>query len=279
MSKRKGRIGQVKVYFGKCARLYLNERQWKNLISAVIIMILIMAVTGNEMFDTYQDTLYGGFAVTCACIWIGLFNSLRSICRERDVVKREHRAGLHISSYITAHMAFEVIQSAIEALIVTIAIVIRYRDNLPVNGVIISPSVDLFITFFMITYSADVLGIMLSSIVKSENSAMTVMPFILIIQIVMSGAVFDLDGITKKLSALTISRWGLDAIGAIASKNGSIETSRRTQEAMTRTKIVVDHWDPTMGNLLLLWGILLLFILIYGLIGIIFLEGIDNDKR
>lgn len=45
---------------------------------------------------------------------------------------------------------------------------------------------------------------------------MTVMPFVLIVQLVMSGAVFELSGVTELISKFTISRWGLDAIGSIA---------------------------------------------------------------
>lgn len=278
-ARRTGRLGQVRIYFGKCARLYHFEKQWKNLISTAIIMVLMLAVTGKDMFRKYTDTRNGGFAVICACIWIGLFNSLRSICRERDIIKREHRTGLHISSYVTAHMAFEAIQSLAEALIVTAAMVVKYGDHLPKKGIIMPPSMELFITFFLVVYASDALGIMISSIVKSENSAMTVMPFVLIIQMVMSGAVFELKGMTRKLSSLTISRWGLDAVGSIAYKNHSIETSIKEQEALTHIPIKIDHWKATVGNMRFLWGMLIIFIIAYAVIGIIFLEGIDRDKR
>lgn len=279
-ARRLGRMGQVRIYFGKCARLYRYEKQWKNLVSTAIIMVLMIIVTGQDMFTHYADTVNGGFAVVCACIWIGLFNSLRSICRERDVIKREHRTGLHISAYIAAHMLFEAVQSFGEALIVTAAIAVRYADNLPANGIVFPPALDLFLTFFMIVYSSDVLGIMISSIVKSENSAMTVMPFVLIIQMVMSGAVFELDGVTEGISALTISRWGLDAIGSIALKNKGLENEIDQLRQMGQQVLVdLDYWDPTAGNIGFLWGILLIFVLVYGLIGIIFLERIDRDKR
>lgn len=275
-----GRGRQVKIYFGKCARLYRFEKQWKNLISTGIIMILMVIVTGDGMFSHYADTVNGGFAVVCACIWIGLFNSLRSVCRERDVIKREHRTGLHIFAYMIAHMLFEAVQSFSEALIVTAAVAVRYADNLPKDGILFPPVLELLLTFFMIVYSSDVLGIMISSIVKSENSAMTVMPFVLIIQMVMSGAVFKLEGITNRISAFTISRWGLDAIGSIASENQGFANEVDQLKQMGQQILAdVDHWDATVGNMGFLWGILLIFVVVYGFIGMIFLEGIDRDKR
>ena len=51
---------------------------------------------------------------------------------------------------------------------------------------------------------------------------MTIMPFVLIIQLVMSGAVFDLKGITEKISYLTLSKWGLDGICAIANTTDTV---------------------------------------------------------
>ena len=95
----------------------------------------------------------------------------------------------------------------------------------------------------------------------------------------MSGAVFPLDGISKKISALTVSRWGLDAVGSISCVNESLERSVKIQEQLLRTSIDMDHWDPTVSNILFLWGLLLLFALIYTVISILFLEGIDRDKR
>ena len=279
MYSRISRFGQIRIYTGKCIRLYFYEKQWKNLLSTAIIMGIICMVTGKDMFISYTDTNNGGFAIICACIWVGLFNSIRSICKERGIIKREHRTGLHISSFVIAHVIFETLQCLAEALIITAFIYVKYYDNMPDHGIIFPVCVELYLTFFLVLVCSDVLGIMISSIVKDENSAMTVMPFVLIIQLVMSGAVFPLEGIAKKVSALTVSRWGLDAVGSIAYLNPSLEDSIRLQEQLTQEVIELDHWDPTASNILFLWGIILLFIAIYILISILFLEGIDRDKR
>ena len=72
------------------------------------------------------------------------------------------------------------------------------------------------ITLFLVIYCADILGMAVSSIVKSEKAAMTVMPFILIIQLVMCGMFFPLEGVAAGVSNLTISKWGMEAIGTTA---------------------------------------------------------------
>ena len=55
-----------------------------------------------------------------ACIWIGIFNSIQTVCRERQVIKREHRTGLHMSAYVAAHMIYQGVICCIQALLMTV---------------------------------------------------------------------------------------------------------------------------------------------------------------
>ena len=158
--------GQIKVYTGKCFRMFVYEKQWKNLLSALIIILIISLVTGSDMFVTYKDTRTGAFAIVSACIWCGLFNSIRSICRERDIIKREHRTGLRISSYVFAHVIYEMCLSGAEALIVLLVILIRNATHLPPEGVLFPMPIDLYLTIFLIVFSSDMLAILVSCLVK-----------------------------------------------------------------------------------------------------------------
>ncbi len=262
------RLAQIRIYTGKCFRVFLNEHGWKTCISAAVITLIISSVTSSDMFSTYRATRNGAFALVCACIWIGIFNSIQSVCKERGILKREHRSGLHISSYICSRMVFELALCAVESLIVTIIICILNLDRLPDGGVLLPAPFEIAITFFIIIYCADALGLMISSIVKTPTTAMTVMPFILILQLVMSGMIFELNGITELVSKLTISKWGLDAICVTANVNG-----------MPDALEILSEYEYTGGHMAQLWLLLLAFSLLYGLIATVFLEFIDRDKR
>ena len=48
---------------------------------------------------------------------------------------------------------------------------------------------------------------------------MTIMPLVLIIQLVLSGVLFDLSDAANKIASLTISKWGMAAMGSIANLN------------------------------------------------------------
>ena len=216
------------------------------------------------MFRDYDQTRSGAFALVCACIWIGIFNSIRVICREREILKREHRTGLHMSSYVAARWLFEACLCAVEALPVTVLVWIVNRGHFIEQGILLPPTLELFISFFLITFSADALALVISAVVKDENTAMTVMPFALIIQLIMSGMVFELKGIPEKVSTLTISRWGLNAICT------SADVNQMAFFAYSK------EMEATVGNLLHQWGILLLFAVVYAILTIIALEFVDS---
>ena len=71
MDRRIGRLGQIKVYVGKCFRIFFNEKGWKKILFGAIISIIVAWVAGDDMFVMQRDTRSGAFAITCACIWIG----------------------------------------------------------------------------------------------------------------------------------------------------------------------------------------------------------------
>ena len=216
------------------------------------------------MFRDYDQTRSGAFALVCARIWIGIFNSIRVICREREILKREHRTGLHMSSYVAARWLFEACLCAVEAVPVTVIVRIVNNGHFIRQGIILPPTLELFVSFFLITFSADALALVISAVVKDENTAMTVMPFALIIQLIMSGMVFELKGIPEKVSTLTISRWGLNAICT------SADVNHMTYFAYSK------EMEATVGNLLHQWGILLLFAVVYAILTIIALEFVDS---
>lgn len=272
--KHASRIKQAKIYIKKCFRLFFNGKGWTTFISAAIIAIIISAVTGDKTFVSYSDTRNGAFAFVCACIWIGLFNSIQSICSERDIIKREHRTGLHISSYVFAHMVYELALCLAESVIVTVIMAIRNWNHMPEDPLIFPIGIELCITFFLIIYSSDVLGLAISSIVKTANVAMTVMPFVLIIQLVMSGMIFKLEGITEQIAKITVSKWGLQAICSTANV---IELE--TNPLFELTEEIEKSYEHTAGHLLEMWGILAAFAVLYGIISVIALKFVDKDKR
>lgn len=287
-----GRIGQIKIYVGKCFRTFINEKGWKSLISTLIMAFVIAWIVGDDTFAIFENTEAGVFAMICGCIWTGLFNSIQSICRERAIIKREHRTGLHISSYIISHMIFEFVLCLVEAVILTTVFDI-FRD-FPEKGVVFDWIwLEFFVSFTLITFCADALGLLVSCVVKTENAAMTVMPFILIIQLVMCGFMFVLPDYAEPVKEVTISKWGLSAICSTADVNElpnnitlvkleEIQAVNPEVEDWKEADIeqeADDQYKAETKHIVTCWGVLAGYSALYGFIGTLLLKLVDKDKR
>lgn len=306
----RGRIAQMFIYLGKFLRMFAYQNDWKVLPMGAFITAIVTFVVGKNLFVTQEGTINGAFAMTCVCIWNGFFNSIQVVCRERDIVKREHRAGLHATSYIAAHMIYQLLLCVMQTAI-TIAIWFIVGVKLPTIG-IVTPwgIVDLAITILLITYAADMMALMISSVVRTTTTAMTVMPFMLIFQLVFSGAFFQLTGFAQKITALTISRWGMESICAVGQFNSlpmvtlwntifnfrnveymgtkplleiiqMVEREGKVDEFLlwsgqnNQKEVYASAFDSVFGN----WGCLLLIIAVSVLVCVIAIKLIDHDRR
>ncbi|MDD6283366.1 MAG: ABC transporter permease [Oribacterium sp.] len=305
--ERIGRLGQVKVYLGKLFRIFIFERDWKVLPMSAAISLMVAYVVGNSMLVNMEGTLTGAFAFVCVCIWNGFFNSIQVVCRERAIIKREHRAGLFISAYIMAHMLY---QAVICLLQVVIAMTIYRLCGIafPEHGIFLPfGMLEFGFTLWLITYTADMLALMISCIVHSTTTAMTVMPFLLILQLIFAGVIFPMDAGTPVgcVSKLTISKWGTNVICAESRYNSQVSKSlfgalwqfrdvpeigkiidyinkedlRMDIDRWAGSKQMVPEYASTKTNVAICWGILLLFAFAYAEIGVLFLLRVDKDKR
>ena len=217
--RHRGRTSQIPIYFGKQLRFFVNMSDWKVIPMAAIIAFLVGMVIRKRIFLSMEGTLIGAFALTCVCIWNGCFNSIQSICRERPIIKREHRSGMHISSYIIAHMMYQMLLCMAQTGI-TLYVLILMEVPFPPEG-FMTPwmVIDIAITMLLITYSSDMLSLFISSLCHTTTGAMTVMPFVLIFQLVFSGGLIPLPAFVKPLSNFTISTYGIKAIASQCNYN------------------------------------------------------------
>jgi hypothetical protein len=137
------------------------------------------------------------------------------------------------------------------------------------------------------------LGILVSCIVKTENAAMTVMPFVLIVQLVMSGMMFALPEKAEPIKEFTISKWGLCAICSSADLNEipTWDTLEKFKEAAISDADITSwkdlgltqkydmDYDASVQNVTKTWLVLILYSALYGAIGILSLKLVDKDKR
>ncbi|MBQ6528756.1 MAG: ABC transporter permease, partial [Clostridia bacterium] len=217
--RHRGRLQQLPIYFGKMLRMFIYQNDWKVLPMAALIAGLVGMVISKRLMINMEGTLMGAFALVCVCIWNGCFNSIQVICRERDVIKREHRSGMHISTYVVSHMLYQALLCLAQS-VITLYVTSLVGVQYPSAG-LVTPlfMIDFIISMFLITYASDMLSLWVSALSKNTTTAMTIMPFVLIFQLVFSGGMLELPAWTKPLSNFTISSPGLKVLAAQSDLN------------------------------------------------------------
>ena len=308
--RHQGRLAQTGIYLGKFLRMFIYQSDWKVLPMGAVIAAVVTFVVGANLFKTQEGTKLGVFALVCVCIWNGFFNSIQVVCREREIIKREHRAGLHMSAYVAAQMIYQLLLCAAQT-VVTLIICRLTGVVIPEAGVITrSGMVDIGITILLITYAADMMALMVSCIVRNTTTAMTTMPFLLIFQLVFSGGFFELNGFAEKIQYLTISHWGMNSLCTIGRYNdlpmvtlwNTLIKFKDIDVAGTtplKDLLVFMEENGYRDNFLLwagqqnqlaeyaaapetvrkYWTILLLLLIAFAILAVIALEFIDRDKR
>ena len=307
----KGRIGQTGTYLKKFLRMFVYQSDWKVLPIGALIAALVTFVVGKELFVNQEGTVFGTFALTCVCIWNGFFNSIQVVCRERSIIKREHRAGMHVTSYIAAHMIYQLILCVLQTA-VTVLVLVICGVKFPAAGVIIPVGIlDIGVTILLITYASDIMALMVSCIVKTTTTAMTVMPFLLIFELVFSGGFFEL-GSADFLKVTTISHWGMDSMCIVGQYNTLpmkslwntmlkfqditipdtgekpiqgivqyIEQNDMVEDVMLWSGSYNTNpaYESIASNVWICWGVLALMVVVFAAASVIALKFIDRDKR
>lgn len=274
---------QARVYFKKIARISMREKAWIYLIFAIIISTIVVLVTSDNMFKNYESTRYGFFTLASACIWIGIFNSIQSVCKEHNIIRSEYRQGTKLSSYIFAHILWQMVLCFAQSIIIFLMCVVSGFFGEDSEAIFISPYLEHFITIFLLTFGSAVLGLMISSFSGTPTTAMKIMPFVLIIQLVLSGVLFELEDFADTLSYITFSKWGVSAfgcVGDIQSLDSSVVEKLPDMPGFDAStlKPTEDIFNHNAETLLLAWSVILLLIVIFAIISVVSLKIKNRDS-
>jgi hypothetical protein len=239
-------------------------------------------IAGKDMYNNFESTKSACFILVCAAIWGGLFNSIQVVVKERKNVKRDYVSGaLRIGCYTASRALIQMLLCLFQSLVLSISfygVDWAYGNKMPEAGILMGATiVEYWITMFLIVMAADALGLMVSSFVKNEQLASQLSPYILIVQLLFSGVLFAMEGASEIVSALMLSRWGMEALGSISDLN---ELPLRIQEQFPMvTSEASDSFLHTTEHLLVVWLILVAFVVVPLLIGNFALHGVKKDSR
>lgn len=266
--KRKSAFLQLATLTGRYGELVRNDLQRLGLlmIQPILIAFLIKIVASKDVFSVYGPTQQILFTFSCSGIWIGIFNTIQEVCKERAIVKREYMSNLRLTTYILSKYLVQFLISLAQTLLF-VGLFALLMD-LPKDGARFSCLFELFVTMWLTIYASSALGLLVSSVMKNGDRAMAVSPFLLIIQLLFSGILFELKGSSEVISYFTVSRWSVEAMGNIVDLNGMNQVPDGGKEMFRHG---FSHLSQT-------WLILAMFIVILAVLSILFLRNVEKDR-
>jgi hypothetical protein len=196
------------------------------LLQAPLIAIILAIIVGDSLNDA--KTL---FIAAVISIWFGANNAIREIVAEAPIYARERLVNLKIPSYVFSKLAVLIIIALIQCMmfvgILTAFGRLRIRD---------------FPMFVLILYLTSLGGISMalffSALVSSTEKAMSVLPLILIPQLLLGGFIKPLDTLYVDLSAgKPVPATAADYERAEAAKNQAPQSGLNTPpEIITKSE-------------------------------------------
>lgn len=153
------------------------------------------------------------FMSIVVAIFVGLQISAEEIIRDRKILKRESFLNLSRFSYLNSKVLYLVILSAIQAVL----LVLIGNLWMGIEGLWLTFLAILFPTFIF----ANLLGLNISSALKSVVTIYILVPFLVVPQLLLSGVIVDFDTLqspekqgqgTPVVANIMVSRWAYEAL-------------------------------------------------------------------
>ncbi len=215
---------QLKTYFARDLFSKLANKQYLiiSLLEAPLIgyiLAFILRYISDPASDSYvyrdnDNIIPYMFMCTIVAIFLGLMVSAEEIFKDRKILKRERFLNLSRSSYLFSKIGILFLLSAIQSFL----FVIIGNYVLEIKGMYF----EYWCIFFSMAAFANILGLNISSAFDSAVTIYILIPFLIIPQMVLSGAMFSFDKINRLigggsenvpvLAELMPSRWAFEAL-------------------------------------------------------------------
>lgn len=230
------RIDQFKIFSLRSILSKLTNRQYLliNFLEAPLLAFILAFFTkfiaGTEanpdiyLFSKNENIPGYLFMAVVVFLFVGLTLSAEEIIRDRKLIEREKFLNLSPSSYINSKVTLMLTISAIQSF------------SFVLVGNLILEIHNLFFEYWLILFStaavANIAGLNISAGMNSVVTIYILIPFILVPQLLLSGAVVSFDKLHKSIASdeytplvgdLMPSRWAYEALSVVQFKDNSYE--------------------------------------------------------
>jgi len=158
-------------------------------ISQPLILAILVALSQANQLKVYSILF---FTVVCS-MWLGMTLTVREVVRERKLYIRDRIAGLHPDAYLVGKLAYAMlvvlVQNTLLWGVIRFIAPAMVRDNVAGNLRETSFLAGWFI-LILTGAGATLAGLVISTLARSERAAVTIMPLVLLPQVVLSRVVY-----------------------------------------------------------------------------------------
>ncbi|MBT2394455.1 FHA domain-containing protein [Streptomyces sp. ISL-100] len=163
-----------------------------------------------------QETAMNALLILCVGgVLTGAANAVRELVKERVIYQRERAVGLSRSAYLMSKVVVLGTITVLQAVVLTLVALVGVDLNAPGGeGVLMPPLAEITVAVAMLSFTAMMLGLLVSALVRKEEVTMPLLVLLAIVQVVFCGALLKLDGVAgvEQLAWLVPSRWALGAM-------------------------------------------------------------------
>jgi ABC-type multidrug transport system ATPase subunit/pSer/pThr/pTyr-binding forkhead associated (FHA) protein len=222
-------IEQGKIFASRYVRLIGRDRTALafSLLQGIAVALLTRLAVGGTV--DWSENFAPMFVFGCAAVWFGMIGSVRELVKEKAIWRREFLAGGSMPAYLASKVVVLGTMAAIQALTLTVTVwwtmglpkggTTVLPDGttsvLPVGGPFGHPLITIFLTVWLGALAGMALGLMVSAGAETADRAMSLVPYLLITQLVLCGVLFNLHGISF-ISWFMPARWSVSGLGGIA---------------------------------------------------------------
>ena len=237
---------QFTVLVQRNLRLILNDKlTMASLILQAPFMVLVIKMVVNPDCFTSNLINIGSrtalFIISAMAAFMGTLNSYREICKEREIILREASVGVSLLAVVLSKVLLLI--EDVQAAILTFGFV--RIVNIPQNHLLLDTDVEIFVSILLMLVASSAIGLLISAIFKSGESAILVVLVLMIGQVVFSGIMFTLTGVAARIAAVVVCRWGMGALGASTDLNSRLAWLKQGFDS--------PMYDATVANLMHSW--------------------------
>ncbi|MFI7399060.1 FHA domain-containing protein [Streptomyces sp. NPDC049541] len=252
---------QLRTLVKRYAAVLSADRTFLSVMIALpIVMGSLTRLTAGSHLT--RHTALGALLTLCiGAVLTGAANAVRELVKERVIYQRERAVGLSRSAYLLSKIIVLGTITAVQAAMLTVVALAGVDLHAPGgHGVLITPLAEITLAVVLLAFTAMMLGLLISALVRKEEVTMPLLVLLAIVQLVFCGGFLKVSGahVIEQLAWLAPSRW------AFAAMAGTIQLASILPED---PKMNADpFFHHTSAAWLLNMGMLILLAIIFGLI-------------